>query len=146
VTGADAPTSAADGAARPPLVLIVDDYADNREMYAKFLKFRGLQVIEADDGHSALQKARELHPDVILMDLSLPGVDGWQATRELKSDRRTQDIPVVVVTGHALQGVADSARAAGCDAFMTKPCSPEEVLAEIQRVLGRAARHSDDRR
>jgi two-component system, cell cycle response regulator DivK len=133
-------------AGRPARILIVDDYADNREMYAKFLRFKGLEVMEAEDGRSAVHKAHELHPDVILMDLSLPGVDGWQATRELKSDSRTRGIRIVVVTGHALQGVADSARAAGCDAFMTKPCSPDEVLAEIRRVLAHASPDSDDRR
>jgi two-component system, cell cycle response regulator DivK len=132
--------------AGPPIVLIVDDYADNRRMYAKFFRFKGLDAAEAADGHSALQKAHELRPDVILMDLSLPRMDGWQATRELKADRRTQGIPIIVITGHALGSVADSARAAGCDAFITKPCSPEEVLAEIQRVLDRTATDSKDRR
>jgi two-component system, cell cycle response regulator DivK len=133
-------------AGRAPLVLIVDDYADNRQMYAKYLVFKGLQAAEAADGHAALQKAHELHPDVILMDLSLPGMDGWQATRELKADRRMQRIPVIVITGHALGGVADSARAAGCDAFITKPCSPEDVLAEIQRLLAPTATGPPDRR
>jgi two-component system, cell cycle response regulator DivK len=133
-------------AGRAPLVLIVDDYADSRQMYTKFLTFKGLQTTEAADGHAALQKAHELHPDVILMDLSLPGMDGWQATRELKADRRTQRIPIIVITGHALAGVADSARAAGCDAFITKPCSPEDALAEIQRLLAQAATDPLDRR
>ncbi|PWU24402.1 MAG: response regulator [Candidatus Rokuibacteriota bacterium] len=148
MTTADAPTPAPSArAGQPPLVLVVDDYADNRQMYAKFLKYKGLQVAEAEDGHGALEKAHELHPDVILMDLSLPGMDGWQATRELKADQRTRDIPIVVVTGHALGGAAEGARAAGCDAFMTKPCAPDEVLAEIRRLLGRdSPKHSDDRR
>jgi two-component system, cell cycle response regulator DivK len=134
------------GGGRAPLVLIVDDYADNRQMYAKFFTFKGLRAVEAADGHTALQKAHELSPDAILMDLSLPGMDGWQATRELKADRRTQRIPVIVITGHALGGVADSARAAGCDAFITKPCSPEDVLAEIQRLLDQTATEAPDRR
>ncbi|HEV8439218.1 MAG TPA: response regulator [Methylomirabilota bacterium] len=141
MTAIDAPPLDRQG--RPALVLVVDDYADNREMYAKFLKFKGLRVAEAEDGLGALEKAFDLHPSVILMDLSLPGIDGWQATRELKADRRTRNIPVVVVTGHALGGAADSAKAAGCDAFLTKPCSPEEVLAEIHRVLASMPPDSD---
>jgi two-component system cell cycle response regulator DivK len=139
-------TSQPPEAERAPLVLVVDDYADNREMYAKFLRYKGLRVAEAEDGSVALKKAHELIPDVILMDLSLPGVDGWQATRELKADSRTQNIPIVVVTGHALQGTAESARAAGCDAFMTKPCAPDEVLAEIRRIVARPPRDSHHRR
>ena len=146
MTSTDAPTAGPNEETGRPLVLVVDDYADNRQMYAKFLKYKGLQVAEAEDGVTALKKAYELHPDVILMDLSLPGIDGWQATRELKADPRTRDIPIVVVTGHALGGVADSARAAGCDAFMTKPCAPDEVLSEIHRMLARSSPDSHDRR
>lgn len=126
--------------ATPPLVLLVDDFQDNREMYAEFLRFSGLRVEEAANGHEALDKATNLAPDLIVMDLSLPGIDGWEATRRLKADRQTKHIPVVALTGHALAGYSEGARQAGCDAFVTKPCLPEELLNEIQRILLRRAR------
>ena len=118
-----------------PLVLIVDDFQDNREMYAEFLRFSGLRVEEATNGLEALEKAATLLPDLIVMDLSLPGIDGWEATRRLKSDAATKHIPVVALTGHALAGYSEGARQAGCDGFITKPCLPETLLEEIQRTL-----------
>lgn len=121
-----------------PLVLIVDDYADNREMYAEYLVFSGLRVAEAQNGHEALAMAASMRPDVIVMDLALPGVDGWEATRRLKGDGLTRDIPVIALTGHALAGHSRTALDAGCDAFITKPCLPERLLEEIRRMLGRA--------
>src|SRR3970282_647696 len=111
-----------------PLVLVVDDYQDAREMYAEYLAYSGFRVAEASNGVEALQKAFDLLPDVILMDLSLPGMDGWAATRRLKTDERTQRIPVVALTGHALAGASESARMAGCDAFVTQPCPPDELV------------------
>jgi two-component system, cell cycle response regulator DivK len=86
-----------------------------------------------------LQKAVALVPDVILMDLSLPGMDGWTVTRTLKGDQRTHHIPVVALTGHALAGASESAREAGCDAFVTKPCLPEDLVVELRRVLQRGS-------
>jgi two-component system, cell cycle response regulator DivK len=120
-----------------PLVLVVDDYQDAREMYAEYLSFSGFRVAEAGNGLEAIEKAFELRPDVILMDLSLPGMDGWAATRRLKMDDRTKSIPVVALTGHALAGASDGARQAGCDAFVTKPCLPDELVLEVKRVLDR---------
>ena len=75
------------------------------------------------------------------MDLSLPGMDGWTATRHLKSDARTREIPVVALTGHALAGSSDGARQAGCDAFVTKPCLPDELVIELRRILDRINHH-----
>ena len=98
-----------------PLVLIVDDFEDNREMYAQYLRFHGYDVAEADNGQEALRQASGLRPDVIVMDLSLPGMDGWEATRRLKQDAATRDIPVIALTGHALTGSEHTAREAGCD-------------------------------
>jgi two-component system cell cycle response regulator DivK len=118
-----------------PRVLLVDDYPDAREMYSEYLQFSGFDVVEAANGIEALERAVDEHPDVILMDLSLPVMDGWEATRRLKADARTAAIPVVALTGHALAGISEGAKRAGCDAFVTKPCLPEDLVKEIRRVL-----------
>ncbi len=118
-----------------PLVLIVEDYEDAREMYAEYLKYSGFRVAEARNGLEAIEIAQKLLPDVILMDLALPGMDGWEATRRLKSDERTRRIPVIAVTGHALSGHSDTARKAGCDAFVSKPCLPDALVAEVRKML-----------
>jgi CheY-like chemotaxis protein len=118
-----------------PLILLVEDYSDAREMYAAFLKVSGFRVVEARNGVEAVDKGTRLRPDIILMDLALPGLDGWEATRRLKEDQRTHDIPVIALTGHALAGHAARAQRAGCDSFMAKPCLPEALLVEIKRVL-----------
>jgi CheY-like chemotaxis protein len=118
-----------------PRVLLVDDYPDAREMYAEYLEFSGFDVIEAANGMEALQRAADAQPDIILMDLSLPVMDGWEATRRLKADARTENIPVVALTGHALAGISEGAKKAGCDAFVTKPCLPEDLVKEIRKVL-----------
>ena len=117
------------------LVLVVEDYQDAREMYAAYLQFSGYRVEEATNGLEAIEKTLALLPDIILMDLALPKMDGWEATRRLKTDERTKHIPIVALTGHALAGYAEGARQAGCDAFVTKPCLPDALVAEIQRML-----------
>ena len=121
----------------PPLVLVVDDFQDNREMFAEFLSLSGFRVAEASTGREAIDRGFELLPDVILMDLSLPELDGWEATRQLKNDPRTRHIPIVALTGHALADHSREAREAGCDAFLTKPCLPEVLVVEIRRMLDR---------
>jgi len=121
--------------AQAPLVLIVDDYQDAREMYAEYLEFSGFRVAEARNGQEAVDQAFALRPSVILMDLSLPVMDGWEATRRLKGDERTRAIPVVALTGHALDGHSREAQDAGCDAYVTKPCLPDALLREVRRVL-----------
>jgi two-component system cell cycle response regulator DivK len=126
------------------LVLLVDDYPDNRDIYVQFLTYAGLRVEEAENGHQALDKAFALRPDVIVMDLSLPGLDGWEATRRLKQDPRTRDIPVIALTGHALAGHSKVALDAGCDLFITKPCLPERLLDEIRAILTAARPRSGD--
>jgi CheY-like chemotaxis protein len=137
------PSTSARTRQKAPLILVVDDYADNREMYSAYLRFQGLDVVEAANGTEALEHAFERQPDLVVMDLSLPGVDGWQATRMLKADARTKDIPVIAVTGHALAGAPERAAEAGCDGFLTKPCLPEDLLREIHRMLegGRQSDH-----
>jgi len=118
-----------------PLVLVVEDYQDAREMYAAYLQFSGFEVAEAGNGIEAIEKTLELLPDIVLMDLALPRMDGWEATRRLKNDPRTRHIPIVALTGHALAGHAEGAREAGCDAFVTKPCLPDALVTEINRLL-----------
>ena len=118
-----------------PLILVVDDYQDAREMYAEYLQFSGFRVAEARNGNEAVEQAFALKPDLILMDLSLPGMDGWEATRQLKSDDRTRHIPVVALTGHALAGASEGAKKAGCDSFVTKPCLPDDLVVEVRRML-----------
>lgn len=120
---------------KAPLILVVDDYQDAREMYAEYLRFSGFRVAEARNGNEALEQAFALNPDLILMDLSLPGMDGWEATRRLKADEQTRHIPIVALTGHALAGASEGARRAGCDSFVTKPCLPDDLVVEVRRML-----------
>ena len=127
---------------KAPLILVVDDYQDAREMYAEYLQFSGFRVAEARNGNEALEQAFALKPDLILMDLSLPVMDGWEATRRLKSNDRTRDIPVVALTGHALSGHSDRARAAGCDSFVTKPCLPDDLVVEVRRMLNAVSKQA----
>ena len=118
-----------------PLILVVDDYQDAREMYAEYLEYSGFRVAEARNGNEAVEQAFALQPDLILMDLSLPGMDGWEATRRLKADDRTRQIPIVALTGHALAGASEGAKRAGCDSFVTKPCLPDDLVVEVRRML-----------
>lgn len=118
-----------------PLVLVVDDYEDAREMYCEYLQYSGFRTVEAKTGVEALKQAASMLPDIILMDLSLPEMDGWEATRRLKSSAKTKHIPVVALTGHALAGHSETAREAGCDAFVAKPCLPEDLVVEVRRLL-----------
>lgn len=118
-----------------PLILIVEDESDLRQMYAQQLASSGFDVIEADNGQEALNRGSTLVPDVVLMDLSIPIVDGWEATRRLKADSRTAHIPVVALTAHDGSGELQRATTAGCDWFVPKPCTPQDLIAEVRRVL-----------
>lgn len=120
------------------LILVVDDYEDAREMYSEYLTYCGFRVAEARNGNEAVEQAFALKPDLILMDLSLPGLDGWEATRILKADNRTRHIPIVALTGHALAGASEGAKKAGCDSFVTKPCLPDDLVVEVRRMLSLA--------
>jgi two-component system cell cycle response regulator DivK len=120
-----------------PLVLVVDDFEDNRSMYAAYLTYSGYEVAEAADGRAAVEIAGQSMPDVIVMDLSLPVMDGWEATRHLKANERTRRIPIIALTGHALTRHSRDAREAGCDVFLTKPCLPELLVEKVQELLER---------
>jgi CheY-like chemotaxis protein len=118
-----------------PRILLVEDYDDAREMYRDYLEFSGFQVDTARDGHEALEQARRHNPDLVLMDLSLPGLDGWEATRILKKDPATAHLIVVALSAHALSAEGDRARAAGCDGFIAKPCLPHDLVDQITAYL-----------
>ncbi len=120
---------------RKRLILIVDDVADNREVYNQFLVHKGFQVALAGDGREALEKARQLRPDLIVMDLSLPIMDGWEATRRLKKNKWTKHIPILALSAHAQDDVSHTASQAGADKFITKPFAPEALVKEITRML-----------
>jgi CheY-like chemotaxis protein len=120
---------------RAATVLVVDDTPDNREMYIEYLRFAGFRVMGAEDGESAVDTARTHRPAVILMDLSLPGIDGWEATRILKADPKTRDIYIIAVTAHADPASRVRALSVGCDLFITKPTLPKEIVAHIVRLL-----------
>ncbi|NMO19711.1 response regulator [Pyxidicoccus fallax] len=116
-------------------VLVVDDFDDAREMYAEYLEFVGFEVDTARNGVEAVEKAQDGEPDIILMDLSLPIMDGWEATRLIKQDSRTRDIPVMALTGHVLAGNAEHAKEAGADEFVAKPCLPQDLENKIRNML-----------
>lgn len=122
---------------RAPVILVADDFDDNREMYSEYLEQVGFRVLEASDGRTAVEVARAELPAVILMDLSLPVVDGWEATRILKSDPNTRDIFIIAVTGYAEPASRLRATEAGCDAFITKPCLPAEIVRIVKKALDR---------
>ena len=118
-----------------PLVLLVDDSEDNREVYAQYLSFSGFRVEIAVDGVEAVEKAASLKPDVIVMDLSLPRLDGWEATRQIKSAPETRGIPVIALTGHAVSESKKRALDVGCSGYLTKPCLPDILVSEIRRLV-----------
>lgn len=120
-----------------PLILVIDDNEDNRDLYEQFLEHKGWRVATASDGVLGLERATSLHPDVIVLDLGLPKIDGWEVARRLKGDPNTEAIPVIAVTAHAMGGSKQRALAAGVDAFQTKPFLPQELVAEIERLLRR---------
>ena len=117
------------------LILIVEDDTDNREGYAEYLTYLGYRVAQAADGESALKAARRLHPDVILLDLALPVLDGWEVARQVKSDPRTRDILVVALSACVFPSDVKRATSSGCDLFLDKPCYPQTVADEIQRLI-----------
>jgi CheY-like chemotaxis protein len=117
-----------------PRVLIVDDYRDGREMLAEYLKFLTFPVAEAGDGQAAIDLAASWRPDIILMDLQMPGMDGWEVTRRLKADPETAGMLVVALTAHALKREVQAALDAGCDAVVPKPYA----LTRLADALARA--------
>lgn len=120
-----------------PLVLLIEDFDDAREMYAEYLEFSGLRTAGAADAVRGLQLAEELQPSVILMDAALPGLSGWDAIEQLKSNPKTAHIPVLMMTGHVLGDAKERALAAGAAGFIAKPCLPDELARRIVAALKR---------
>jgi CheY-like chemotaxis protein len=119
-------------------LLLVEDNEMNRDMLSRRLQKKGYEVVLAVDGEEGVAKARAEAPALILMDMSLPGVNGWEATRRIKADPQTSGIPVIALTAHALTSDRDQAMAAGCDDFDTKPVEFTRLLAKIETLLKRS--------
>ncbi len=120
----------------PKKILIVDDNQDSRELVVKILKTRGYQTIEAVDGQEALEKAVAERPDLILMDRSLPKIDGYEVTRRLKGREEFKNIPIVALTAHAMRGDREKALEAGCEGYISKPINIRELPGLITSYLG----------
>jgi two-component system cell cycle response regulator DivK len=116
-------------------ILVVEDQEDNRQILRDLLSNAGYEMIEAEDGQQALTQAAKHKPDLILMDIQLPLLDGYEATRRIKADPALNAIPIIVVTSYALSGDEEKAHAAGCDAYVAKPFSPRALLAKIREYL-----------
>ena len=119
-------------------ILVVEDDPDNRRIVAKTLAVEGYEIVEAADGLQALAQAHAEHPDLVLMDLALPNLDGWEATRRLKSDPATRLIPVIALTAVAMRGDEEQARAAGCDDYLSKPARPVAIREMVKKYTGGA--------
>ncbi len=128
----------------PTRILVVEDNADNREILIAELEFQNYQVHYARDGQEAILRAVELLPDLVLMDISLPNIDGLEATRRIKAHPQTAHIPIVALTAHAMRDDEARFRNAGCDDYLAKPIDPEQVTATIERVLRERASGTED--
>jgi CheY-like chemotaxis protein len=116
-------------------VLVVDDYEDNRQLYAETLVHSGFEVDEAVDGLEALAKADAVTPDAIVMDLSMPRMDGWEAIRRLRAEPRTRSTPIIVLSGHAVGDELERAMKAGADEACPKPCTPDDLVRRVRKLL-----------
>lgn len=123
----------------PKTVLLVEDNEDNRIVYSTILRHFGYRVMEALNGEEGIATARSEKPDLILMDISIPIIDGWEATQVLKHDPETRQIPIIALTAHALASDRERAMQVGCDGYLAKPCEPRAVVAEVQRFLGQSS-------
>ena len=116
-------------------IFIVEDNPDSRELVVKILKAKGYGIIQAVDGEEALQKLKEQRPDLILMDISIPKIDGYEVTRRIKEDDGLKDVPVIALTAHAMKGDKEKALEAGCDGYIAKPFSVRELPILIESFL-----------
>ena len=118
-------------------VLLVEDNEDNLIVYRTILDHVGYRVIEARDGEEGVARAKADLPDLILMDVSLPKMDGWEATRRIKADNATRQIPIIAVTAHALDDDREKATQVGCDGYLAKPVAPRRVVEEVEKFIGK---------
>jgi CheY-like chemotaxis protein len=118
-------------------VLLVEDNEDNRIVYSTILQHFGYVVMEALNGEEGIAKARAERPDLILMDISIPVIDGWEATQVLKRDPETRGIPIIALTAHALASDREKAMEVGCDSYLAKPCEPKAVVSEVEKFIGK---------
>jgi two-component system, cell cycle response regulator DivK len=116
-------------------ILVVEDQEDNRQILRDLLGNAGYDMVEAENGEEALAEVEKQRPDLILMDIQLPVMDGYEATRRIKANPDLKAIPIIVVTSYALSGDEGKARDAGCDAYVTKPYSPRQLLAKVKEFL-----------
>lgn len=117
-------------------ILVVEDTEDNRQILRDLLGMAGYDMIEAHDGAEGVSQATQHKPDLILMDIQMPVMDGYEATRRIKANPELTAIPIIAVTSYALSGDEQKARAAGCDAYIAKPYSPRQMLAKVREILG----------
>lgn len=122
-----------------PLVVVADDFRDGRELVNAVLTYSGFEVREAEDGIDALALVRQLRPALLVLDLALPGIDGWAVASELKGSPQTRSIPILALTAHAEPQALQRAVHAGCDAVMTKPCAPDDLVARVRSLLDATA-------
>ena len=125
-----------------PLILVAEDNEDNRLIAATMLRHVGYRVAEATTGAEAMELARSLDPALVLMDVGMPDIDGWTATRALKSDPKTRHIIIIAFTAHALPGDRETARNAGCDGYLAKPIEPRRLAQEVARALAESDSHA----
>ena len=116
-------------------ILVVEDQEDNRQIIRDLLSATDYEIVEAESGEDALAAVAKQRPDLILMDIQLPGIDGYEVTRRIKADPEMLSIPIIAVTSYALSGEEQKARAAGCDEYVPKPYSPRQLLAKIRHYL-----------
>lgn len=133
------PSEVTGGSERKPLVLLVEDLVDSRELYAQYLTYAGFSVVTAINGHEAIRLAQLLRPDIILMDIRLPGMDGLEATADLKRQPELSHIPVVAITADPSKEMAARCQEAGCHSFISKPVLPNDVAQHLRNALSNAA-------
>jgi two-component system cell cycle response regulator DivK len=118
-----------------PRILVVEDNEENRDALSRRLQRRGFEVIGAPDGKAGVEKTRDEKPDLVLMDMNMPELDGWEATRQIKADPETQSVPVIALTAHAMQGDRERAIEAGCSDYHTKPVEFSKLIGQIEAIL-----------
>jgi two-component system cell cycle response regulator DivK len=116
-------------------VLLVEDNPHNRKIFSGMLAHAGFRVVEAIDGNEAMKLVVAEKPHLVLMDLSIPGIDGWECTRRIKGDPATRELPIIALTAHAMRGDEERAREAGCDGYLSKPVSPKKVVEVVKKYL-----------